>query len=127
MLVDLFSSLCDFFIKITTLSDSAFHNLLGLLLVITFIRLLPPLHRMMSRELNIRNEIIDLAEEDGCKEFDVFMHAIEYSCGHQNQKKAERDFSVYLFNWPEHYIVPYYMRCYLKMRKDKKISILLTG
>lgn len=100
------------------LSDAAFHNLLGLLLVIVILRLLPPLHKIISRELENRNEIRDLAEIDGCTEFDVFVMALEYyGGGQQNREKVERDFFVYLCEGPDNYIPPYYVRLYLKMRK----------
>ena len=103
--------------QVVTLSDSSFHNLLGLLLVIVVLRLILPLHKVMTAELKKRNEIVDLAEADGCTEFDVFATALAYFYGHQNLKKAEQDFAVYLCNWPDNYILPYYVRLYLEMRE----------
>ena len=100
-----------------TLSDAAFHNLLGLLLVVVILRLFLPLHRIMTAELAMRNEIVDLAEADGCTEFDIFVRALTYFYGHQNLNKAEQDFAVYLFNWPDNYVLPYYVRLYLEMRE----------
>jgi len=99
------------------LSESAFHNLLGLLLVIVVLRLFLPLHRIMTEELANRNEIVDLAEADDCTEFDVFVKALAHFYGYQNLKKAEQDFGVYLCNWPDNYILPYYVRLYLEMRE----------
>jgi hypothetical protein len=99
------------------LSDTAFHNLLGILLVVVILRLFLPLHRIMTEELANRNEIVDLAEADGCTEFDVFVRALVHFYGHQNLKKAEQDFAVYLCNWPDNYVLPYYVRLYLEMRE----------
>jgi hypothetical protein len=103
--------------QVVTLSDSSFHNLLGLLLVVVVLRLFLPLHKIMTAELTNRNEIVDLAEADGCTEFDIFARALAHFYGHQNLKKAEQDFGVYLCNWPGNYILPYYVRLYLKMRE----------
>jgi hypothetical protein len=113
----MFSNVSGFAAQLGTLSDTAFHNLLGLLLVLVILRLFLPLHRIMTEELANRNEIVDLAEADGCTEFDVFVTALAYFYGHQNLKKAEQDFAVYLCNWPDNYILPYYVRLYLEMRE----------
>jgi hypothetical protein len=114
--------LIDFFVAQIRLSDAAFQNLLGLLFVLVVSRLLLPLHKLMSEELKNRNEIVDLAEKDGCTEFDVFLMAQEQYDGRQNKKKAERDFSSYLCNWPENYVHPYYIRLYLEMRNKSEQS-----
>ena len=110
-------NISEFASQAVCLSDSGFHNLLGLLLVVVVLRLFLPLHRIMTAELKNRNEIVDLAEEDGCTEFDIFARALAHFYGHQNLKKAEQDFVVYLCNWPDNYILPYYVRLYLKMRE----------
>jgi hypothetical protein len=113
----MFFNVSGFAAQLGTLSDTAFHNLLGLLLVLVILRLFLPLHRIMTEELANRNEIVDLAEADGCTEFDIFARALVYFYGHQNLKKAEQDFVVYLCNWPDNYILPYYVRLYLKKRE----------
>jgi hypothetical protein len=107
----------NYFEELIQLSDAAFYNLLGLLFVVVFFRISLPLHKNMAKELGQRNEIVDLAEKDGCTEFDIFVMAVEYYEGREDTKKAERDFSNYLCNWPENYILPYYLRLYLKMRE----------
>ena len=117
MVIQLYSDLIGLFLNLFRLSDAVFHNLLGLLLIIVLLRLLPPLYKKISKELETRNEIAALAETDCCTEFDVFVMALEYYGGPQNQKKVERDFFDYLSNWPDNYILPYYVRCYLNMRK----------
>ena len=52
-----------FALDLITLSDTAFYNLLSLLLVLALIRVMLPVHNMMVKELAIRNEIVDFAEE----------------------------------------------------------------
>jgi hypothetical protein len=118
MVIQVFSDLIGIFLNLIRLSDTAFHNLLGLLLVIVLLRLLPPLYKNISKELESRNEIVDLAETDCCTEFDVFVMALEYYGGPQNQKKIERDFFIYLCNGSDNYVLPYYVRLYLNMRKE---------
>jgi len=122
MIIKVFSDLVGFFLNLPRLSDVAFHNLLGLLLVIVLLRLILPLHKTNLKDLENRNEIIDLAEKDGCTEFDVFVMALEYYGGSQNQKKVERDFFVYICKWPNNYVLPYYVRLYLNMRKSRESS-----
>jgi len=117
MLFGMFFDISGFAVHMGTLSDAAFHNLLGILLVIVILRLFLPLHRIMTAELATRNEIVDLAEADGCTEFDVFVRALVHFYGHQNLKKAEQDFAFYLCNWPDNYVLPYYVRLYLEMRE----------
>ena len=115
MFFNMFSNISGFAAEMGTLSDAAFHNLLGLLLVVVILRLFLPLHRIMTAELATRNEIVDLAEADGCTEFDIFVRALVHFYGHQNLTKAEQDFAVYLYNWPDNYVLPYYVRLYLEM------------
>ena len=117
MFAEHISYFSDFFLDFITLSDTAFHNLLGLLLVVAILRVFLPLHKMMKDDLPLRNEVADLAETDGCNEFDIFIKAIEYYGGWQNFNKVKQDFVVYLYNWPDNYILPYYVRLYLEMRK----------
>ena len=117
MFFNMFSNISGFAAEMGTLSDAAFHNLLGLLLVVVILRLFLPLHRIMTAELATRNEIVDLAEADGCTEFDIFVRALVHFYGHQNLTKAEKDFAVYLCNWPDNYVLPYYVRLYLEMRE----------
>lgn len=109
MFFNMFSNISGFAAEMGTLSDAAFHNLLGLLLVVVILRLFLPLHRIMTAELATRNEIVDLAEADGCTEFDIFVRALVHFYGHQNLTKAEKDFAVYLCNWPDNYVLPYYI------------------
>jgi len=117
MFFGMFFTMSGFAAGMGTLSDTAFHNLLGLLLVVVILRLFLPLHRIMTEELVTRNEIVDLAEADGCTEFDVFVRALVHFYGQQNLNKAEQDFAVYLCNWPDNYVLPYYVRLYLEMRE----------
>lgn len=65
MPIHLFSDLIGSCANLFRLSDAAFQNLLGLLLVVVILRLLVPLHKTILRELENRNEIVDLAETDG--------------------------------------------------------------
>ncbi len=118
MKINVLQETINFLIELIQLSDAAFHNLFGLLLVLVFSRLLLPLHRLMAKELMNKNEIVDLAEKDNCTEFDIFVMALEHYDGQHDKNKAERDFSHYLRNWPENYVLPYYIRLYLKMRNN---------
>ena len=103
-----------FILELLTLSDQTFHHLLGLLAVIAFLRLFIPLHHMMTRELAERNEIADLAEDEGCTEYDIFIKAHKYYYGTEGPERVKRDFIVYLMNWPDNYILPFYIRNYLE-------------
>ena len=93
MVIQVFSDLIGLFLNLIRLSDAAFHNLLGLLLVIVLLRLLPPLYKKISKELKSRNEIVDLAETDCCTEFDVFVMALEFYAAHKIKKKLNEIFS----------------------------------
>ena len=112
-----------FVLDLITLSDTAFYNLLSLLLVLALLRVLLPVHSMMVKELAIRNEIVDFAEEKKCTEFDVFVKAIEYYSGVVDPQKAKKDFAVYLYNWPENYVLPYYVKLYLKIQKNSDTGL----
>ena len=106
------------------LSDSTFHHLLGLLAVIALLRLFIPLHIIMTRELTKRNEVADLAEECHCTEFDIFVTAHSYYYGSNHPDKIKHDFITYLNNWPDNYILPFYMRNFLaKLERDNTDSI----
>jgi hypothetical protein len=101
MFVDKLSVLSDFFLSLLTLSDSAFYHLLGLLAVITFLRFFVPLHCTMARELFRRNEIADLAEEERCTEYDIFVKAHNFFYGSEHSERIKHDFIAYLKNWPD--------------------------
>jgi len=104
------------------LSDSAFYNLLGLLAVIGFLRLLIPLHCLMTRELERRNEVADLAENKQCTEFDIFVEAHKYYFGSDHPARTKNDFITYLCNWPDNYILPFYIRNYLaELERDNSV------
>ncbi len=122
MFFNIFSDSYEFFKHLITLSDVAFYNLLGLLLIIVFFRIVLQLHIHMTKELGTRNEVTDLAEEDGCSEFDIFVKSLELYGAQFNSKKAKQDFAVYLYRWPDNYILPHYVRLYLKKRKGGEIT-----
>ncbi len=112
----LFAAPLDFpgiFLDLLTLSDSTFYHLLGFLAVISFLRLFLPLHRMMSRELFRRNEIVDLAEKGMCTEYDVFIQAYLSYYGFLHPEVIKQDFIKYLKSWPDNYILPLYLRIFL--------------
>ena len=113
MLYDFPGNLLDLFY----LSDSAFHHLLGLLALIALLRLFIPLHIIMTRELKKRNEVTDLAEECHCTEFDIFVTAHTFYYGSNHPEKIKHDFIIYLNNWPDNYILPFYIRNFLKELK----------
>lgn len=117
MFVDKLSVLSDFFLSLLTLSDSAFYHLLGLLAVITLLRLFVPLHCTMTREFFRRNEIADLAEEEHCTEYDIFVKAHIFFYGSEHSERIKYDFITYLKNWPENYILPFYIRNFLEELK----------
>ena len=95
------------------LSDSTFCHLLGLLVVISILRLFIPLHAIMTRELKRRNEVADLAEEKHCTEFDIFVKAHKFYFGSDQPDRTHQDFITYLRNWPDNYTHPFYMRTFL--------------
>lgn len=117
MFVDKLSVLSDFFLSLLTLSDSAFYHLLGLLAVITLLRLFVPLHCTMTREFFRRNEIADLAEEERCTEYDIFVKAHNFFYGSEHSERIKHDFIAYLKNWPDNYILPFYIRNFLEELK----------
>ena len=117
MFVDKLSVLSDFFLSLLTLSDSAFYHLLGLLAVITFLRFFVPLHCTMALELFRRNEIADLAEEERCTEYDIFVKAHNFFYGSEHSERIKHDFIAYLKNWPDNYILPFYIRNFLEELK----------
>ena len=101
------------------LSDSTFHHLLGLLAVIALFRLFIPLHIIMTRELTKRNEVTDLAEEFHCTEFDIFVKAHTFYYGSNHPGKIKNDFITYLNNWPDNYVLPFYIRNFLtELKRD---------
>lgn len=105
------------------LSDSTFYHLLGLLAVIGFLRVLIPLHCIMAKELENRNEVADLAEEKRCTEFDIFVEAHKYYFGYDHPARTENDFITYLCNWPDNYIPPFYIRNFLaELERDNSVS-----
>jgi len=117
MLYEFFHSLPGFIRDVSTVSDKVFQNLLGVLVVIAVLRIMVPLHKIMAADLAKRNKVVDLAEADGCSEFDVFVRAFEYYHGSRtNKEKAKGDFVAYICNWPDNYILPFYVRRYLEMR-----------
>ena len=123
MRFELLLELPDFILELLTLSDSTFHNLLGLLVVIAFLRVFIPLHQTMMKELNRRNEVADLAEECNCTEFDIFIKAHKFYYGSDGPDKIKRDFITYLNNWPDNYILPFYIRNYLaELERDNSDS-----
>lgn len=97
-----------------TLPDTTFYHLLGILVVIAFLRIFVPLHQIMTKELTRRNEVADLAEKGHCSEFDIFVRAHKYYYGSEQPEKIKNDFIVYLWNWPENYILPFYIRNFLE-------------
>ena len=104
------------------LTDTTFYHLLGVLTVIGILRLLIPLHLFMAKELKGRNEVADLAEEEHCTEFDVFVKAHRYYFGTDNPEKSKEDFIIYLCNWPDNYILPFYIRNFLaEFNRDSSI------
>jgi len=119
LLYDLPGSLPDLFY----LSDSTFYHLLGLLAVTGFLRLFIPLHCIMTKELQRRNEVADLAEEKQCTEFDIFVAAHKYYFGSDHPARTKNDFITYLCNWPDNYILPFYIRIYLaELKRDNSVS-----
>jgi hypothetical protein len=112
-----------FFLKLLTLSDPTFYHLLGLLAVLAFLRLFVPLHFVMVRELLRRNEIADLAEEEHCNEYDIFVKAHKFYYGSEQPEKIKLDFITYLYNWPDNYILPFYLRIFLEeLKRDNTDS-----
>ena len=103
-----------FILELLTLSDSTFHHLLGLLALIALLRLCVPLHKIMTKELSRRNKVSDLAEEYRCTEFDVFVKAHTFYYGSAEPDKIKWDFITYLNNWPDNYILPFYIRNFLE-------------
>ena len=119
LLYDLPGNLADLFL----LSDSTFYHLLGLLTVIGFLRLFIPLHFIMAKELKRRNEVADLAEEKQCTEFDIFVKAHKYYFGADHTARTKNDFITYLCNWPDNYILPFYIRNFLaEHERDNSVS-----
>lgn len=113
MFFDVLHEFPGFILETLTLTDSTFCHLLGLLAVTAFLRLFLPLHNIMTRELSRRNEVADLAEERRCSEFDIFVMAHEFYYGSIAPEKIKQDFITYLSNWPENYILPFYIRNFL--------------
>ena len=112
-----------FFLKLLTLSDPSFYHLLGLLAVFALLRLFVPLHYVMVRELLRRNEIADLAEEEHCNEYDIFVKAHKFYYGSEQPEKIKLDFITYLCNWPDNYILPFYLRIFLEeLKRDNTDS-----
>ena len=112
-----------FILELLYLSDSTFHHLLGLLAVITLLRLFIPLHKIMTKELTRRNEVADLAEECRCTEFDIFAKAHKFYYGSDQPDKIKYDFIIYLSNWPDNYILPFYIRNFLtELKRDSSDS-----
>jgi len=110
-------------LELLTLSDPTFHHLLGLLAVITFLRIFVPLHLIMTRELLRRNEIADLAEEEHCTEYDIFLKAHKFYYGSEQPEKIKQDFIIYLNHWPDNYILPFYIRNFLEeLKRDNTDS-----
>jgi len=101
-------------LELFTLSDPTFYNLLGLLAVITFLRLFVPLHKIMTRELCRRNKIGDLAEARHCSEYDIFSTAHQFYYGSVQPEKIRQDFIIYLKNWPDNYVLPFYIRNFIE-------------
>ena len=123
MFVDEIYEFHKFFLKLLTLSDPSFSHLLGLLAVFAFLRLFVPLHSVMVRELLRRNEIADLAEEEHCTEYDIFVKAHEYYYGSEQPEKIKLDFITYLYNGPDNYILPFYLRIFLaELKRDNTDS-----
>ena len=111
------------FANLFRLSDSTFYHLLGLLAVIGFLRLFIPLHCIMTKELKRRNEVADLAEEKQCTEFDIFVKAHKYYFGADHMARTKNDFIRYLCNWPDNYILPFYIRNFLAdLERDNSVS-----
>lgn len=105
------------------LSDSTFHHLLGLLAVTALLRLFIPLHIIMTKELTKRNEVADLAEECHCTEFDIFVTAHTFYYGANHPDKIKYDFITYLNNWPDNYVLPFYIRNFLtELKRDSSDS-----
>ena len=105
------------------LSDSTFHHLLGLLAVILLLRLSIPLHIIMTKELTKRNEVVDLAEEYHCTEFDIFIKAHTFYYASDQPDKIKYDFIAYLNNWPDNYVLPFYVRLFLsELKRDNSDS-----
>lgn len=102
------------FRELLTLSDSTFYHLLGIVTVVSFLRIFLPLHSIMSKELFKRNEITDLAEQEMCTEYDIFMQAFISYYGCLQLDRIKRDFIVYLKSWPDNYILPFYLRIFLE-------------
>ena len=112
-----------FILDLLYLSDSTLHHLLGLLAVIAFLRLFIPLHKIMTKELKRRNEVADLAEECRCTEFDIFAKAHKFYYGSDQPDKIKYDFIIYLSNWPDNYILPFYIRNFLtELKKNSSDS-----
>lgn len=123
MFVDRLFEFHEFFLRLLTLSDPTFHHLLGLLAVLAFLRIFVPLHRTMARELCRRNEIADLAEEEHCNEYDIFVLAHKFYYGSEHAEKIKQDFITYLNNWPDNYILPFYIRNFLaELKRDNTDS-----
>ncbi|MBW2466531.1 MAG: hypothetical protein JRF02_04450 [Deltaproteobacteria bacterium] len=105
------------------LSDSTFYHLLGLVTLIGFLRIFIPLHCIMTSELQRRNEIADLAEENHCSEFDIFVKAHKFYFGSDHPDRTKQDFITYLNNWPDNYILPFYIRNFLaELERDDSDS-----
>jgi len=88
MFVDEIYEFHKFFLKLLTLSDPTFYHLLGLLAVFALLRLFVPLNYVMVRELLRRNEIADLAEEEHCNEYDIFVKAHKFITVQNSPKKS---------------------------------------
>jgi len=104
-------------LELLILSDTTFYHLLGLLAVVAFLRIFVPLHLIMTCELMRRNEIADLAEEEHCTEYDIFIKAYKFYYGSEHPEKIKQDFIIYLKNWPDNYILPFYIRNFLEELK----------
>lgn len=119
MLYDFPGKLLDLF----HLPGSTFHHLLGLLALIVLLRLFIPLHIIMTKELTRRNEVADLAEECHCTEFDIFIRAHTFYFGSDQPDKIKCDFIKYLNNWPDNYVLPFYIRNFLsELKRDSSDS-----
>ena len=112
-----------FILELLNLSDTTFYHLLGLLAVIALLRLFIPLHIIMTKELTRRNEVGDLAEECHCTEFDIFVKAHTFYYGSAHPDKIKYDFIKYLNNWPDNYVLPFYIRSFLtELKRDSSDS-----
>ena len=123
MYIEMLFEFPGFILELLYLSDSTFHHLLGLLAVVALLRLFIPLHLIMTKEISKRNEVADLAEEKNCTEFDIFVKAHEFYYGSNQPDQIKHDFITYLSNWPDNYMLPFYIRNFLaELERDNSDS-----